>query len=106
MGGIQSESSLPGYPTFSHTYNIYDTSSFKRMYTEFGISPSAEFRFKGDNHGLATVFIYVSYVGSEADNSTTCPGRNNSAMRVEKLSKEFFCFHGHYFYRYSVTFLA
>ena len=72
MGGIQSESSLPGYPTFSHTYNIYDTSSFKRMYTEFGISPSAEFRFKGDNHGLATVFIYVSYVGPEADNSTTC----------------------------------
>ena len=72
MGGIQSESSLPGYPTFSPTYNIYDTSSFKRMYTEFGISPSAEFRFKGYNHGLATVFIYVSYVGPEADNSTTC----------------------------------
>ena len=58
MGGIQSESTLPGDPTFSHTNNNYDTSSFKRMHAEFGISPSAE---EGDNHGLATVFICVIF---------------------------------------------
>ena len=74
-------------------------------YAEFGISPSADFRFKeGDNHGLGSVSVYVSYVGPGVDYSTAYPEKN-SAMRVEKLLKEVFCFHGHYFHRYSVTFL-
>ena len=35
-------------------------------------STSANFRFKeSDNHGLGSVFIYVSYVGPEADHSIT-----------------------------------
>lgn len=55
---------------------------------------------------VSQLFSFVSYFGPEADDSTTCPGRNNSAMRVEKLSKEFFCFHRHYFHRYSVTFFS
>ena len=40
------------------------------------ISPSADFRFKeGDNHSLGSVFVYVSYVGPEADHSAAYPGR-------------------------------
>ena len=101
MGGIQSESALPGDPTFSRIQNNYGTPSFKRICR---ISPSADFRFKGENHGLGSVSVYVSYVGPEADHSTAYPEKN-SAMRVEKLLKEFFCFHGHYFHRYSVIFL-
>ena len=31
MGGIQSESALPGDPTFSRIHNNYDTPSFKRI---------------------------------------------------------------------------
>ena len=70
MGGIQSESALPGDPTFSQINNNYDTPSFKRICTEFGISPSVDSRFKeGYNHGLGSVVIHVSHVGPEADHS-------------------------------------
>ena len=60
MGRIQSESALPGDPTLSQTNNNYDTPSFKRICAEFGISPSADYRFKGsDNHGLGSVFMQM-----------------------------------------------
>ena len=35
MGGIQSESALPGDPTFNQINNDYDTPSFKRICVEF-----------------------------------------------------------------------
>ena len=67
MGGIQSESALPGEPAFSQINNNYDTPLFKRICAEFGISPSADIRFKsGDNHDLGSVFIYVTNAGPMA----------------------------------------
>ena len=67
MGGIQSESALPGDPAFSQINNNYDTPLFKRICAEFGISPSADIRFKsGDNHDLGSVFIYVTNAGPMA----------------------------------------
>ena len=104
MGGIQSEW-LFQVTRLSVGYIIIMARHRSNEYAEFGISPSANFRFKeGDNHGLGSVSVYVSYVGPEVDYSTAYPEKN-SAMRVEKLLKEFFFFHGHYFHRYSVTFL-
>ena len=106
MGGIQSEW-LFQVTRLSAGYIIIMTRHRSNEYAEFGISPSADFLFKeGDGHGLASVSVYVSYVGPEADHSTAYLGRKNSAMRVEKLLKKFFGFHGHYFYRYSVTFYS
>ena len=50
----------------------YAALSFKRICAEFGISSGTGFRFEeGDNHGLGSVFIYVSYVGPKADHSIT-----------------------------------
>ena len=71
MGGIQSESALPGDPTFTQSNNNYATPSTKRIYAEFGISSIIYFRFKeGDNHSLGSVFIYVTNLGPSA----TYPG--------------------------------
>ena len=69
MGGIQSMSALPGNPTFDQKNNKYDMASYKRICAEFGVSPSSDFRFtKLANHGLGSVFIYVS---------TSYPGGHN-----------------------------
>ena len=66
LGGIQSISALPGDPTFSQANNKYDVASYKRICAEFGINPSSDFRLtKGANHGLGSVYIYVSYSGPE-----------------------------------------
>ena len=57
-------------------------------YSEFGISPSANFRFKeGDNHGLGSVSVYVSYLGPEADHSTAYPGRKKFSDESGKAIK-------------------
>ena len=57
-------------------------------YAEFGISPSANFHFKeGDNHGLGSVSVYVSYVGPEADHSTAYPGRKKISDEGGKAIK-------------------
>ena len=67
MGGIQRESALPLNPAFSQINNNYDTPLFKRICAEFGISPSADIRFKsGDKHDLGSVFIYVTNAGPMA----------------------------------------
>ena len=61
MGGIQSISALPGDPTFDRTNNKYDIPSYKRICAEFGIPPTADFRFTGGkNHGLGSVYIGVT----------------------------------------------
>ena len=77
LGGIQSISALPGDPTFSQANNKYDVASYKRICTEFiGINPSSDFRLtKGANHGLGSVYIYVSYSGPEK-NEYDYPGSN------------------------------
>ena len=52
------------------------------------ISPSADFRFKeGDNHSLGSVFVYVSYVGPEADHSAAYPGRKKFSDEGGKAIK-------------------
>ena len=64
LGGVQNSLTLPGDSAFNQTENKYDIPSFKRICTEFGISPNADFRFtKGDNHGLGSVFEYFTNSG-------------------------------------------
>jgi len=61
MGGIQSVSALPGDPTFDISNNKYDIASYKRICAEFGIPPTADFRYTGGkNHGLGSVYIGVT----------------------------------------------
>ena len=74
MGGIQSISALPGDPTFDQFNNKYDVASYKRICNEFGVDPSSDFRFKrGANHGLGSVYIYVTNVGPDKT-SVSYPG--------------------------------
>ena len=61
IGGIQSISALPGDPTFNVIDNHYDIASYKRIWAEFGIAPTSDFRFTGGkNHGLGDVYIGVT----------------------------------------------
>ena len=76
MGGIQSISALPGDPTFDQFNNKYDVASYKRICNEFGVDPSSDFRFTRDaNHGLGSVYIYVTNVGPDKT-SASYPGFN------------------------------
>ena len=71
MGGIQSSIALPGDPPFNEKDNRYDIPSYKRICKEFNVPTDSDFRcHKGDNHGLGSVYIWVSYVGpTETDSS-------------------------------------
>ena len=61
MGGIQSKNALPDDPAFNQKNNPYDIASYKRICAEFGVDPSADFRFTyGQNHGLGYVNIMYS----------------------------------------------
>jgi len=65
MGGIQSVSELPGDPTFNRSNNKYDIASYKRICAEFGIPPTADFRFTGGkNEGLGYVYVGVTGHGA------------------------------------------
>ena len=76
MGGIQSESALPGDSTFNQIKNNFDVASFKRICAEFNISPNTDFRFKrGSNHGLGKIFAWGSYIGPVTIESSY-PGMN------------------------------
>ena len=76
MGGIQSSIALPGDPPFNEKDNRYDIPSYKRICKEFNISTDSDFRcHKGDNHGLGSVYIWVSWVGpSKAGHESSYPG--------------------------------
>ena len=76
MGGIQSSIALPGDPPFNEKDNRYDIPSYKRICKEFNISTDSDFRcHKGENHGLGSVYIWVSYVGpSKAGHKSSYPG--------------------------------
>ena len=76
MGGIQSSIALPGDPPFNEKNNRYDIPSYKRICKEFNVSTDSDFRcHKGDNHGLGSVYIWVSYVGpSKAGHKSSYPG--------------------------------
>ena len=76
MGGIQSSIALPGDPPFNEKNNRYDIPSYKRICKEFNVSTDSDFRcHKGENHGLGSVYIWVSYVGpSEAGHKSSYPG--------------------------------
>jgi len=74
MGGIQSLSALPGDPTFNISSNKYDIASYKRICAEFGIPPTADFRFTGGkNHGLGYVYVGVTGHGATLTH-TAWPG--------------------------------
>ena len=76
MGGIQSISALPGDPTFDQFNNKYDVASYKRICNEFGVDPSSDFRFtRGANHGLGSVYIWITGVGPEKT-YTSYPGHD------------------------------
>jgi len=76
LGGIQSMSALPGDPPFNQYNNHYDVASYKRLCNEFGIDPSSDFRYThGENHGLGSVYVYVSGAGA-SKTDYKCPGWN------------------------------
>ena len=112
MGGIQSESALPGDPTFSRIHNNYDTPSFKLICRIWNMQ-NLEFhqvRTSASKKVIITVsdlfpFMCHMLVRKQIIQQLILEEKN-SAMKVEKLLKEFFCFHGHYFHRYSVTFYS
>ena len=61
MGGIQGKNALPDDPAFDEIKNPYDVAAYKRIYAEFGIDPSTDFRFtRGKNGGLGTVYIWAT----------------------------------------------
>ena len=67
MGGIQSSVALPGDPPFNDKDNRYDTPSYERICKEFNISTDRDFRcIKGPNHGLGTVYIWVTGHGPQS----------------------------------------
>ena len=71
MGGIQSSIALPGDPPFNEKDNRYDIPSYKRICKEFNISTDSDLRcHKGENHGLGSVYIWVSWVGPSKANSS------------------------------------
>ena len=76
MGGIQSSIALPGDPPFNEKDNRYDIPSYKRICKEFNVSTDSDFRcHKGENHGLGSVYIWVSYQGpSKAGHESSYPG--------------------------------
>ena len=76
MGGIQSSIALPGDTPFNEKDNRYDIPSYKRICKEFNISTDSDFRcHKGENHGLGSVYIWVSYIGpSKAGHESSYPG--------------------------------
>ena len=76
MGGIQSSIALPGDPPFNEKDNRYDIPSYKRICKEFNVPTDSDFRcHKGENHGLGSVYIWVSYVGpSKAGHESSYPG--------------------------------
>ena len=74
MGGMQSESALPGDPTFSQTENKFDIPSYKRICSEFQIPPNTDFRFTfGQNFGLGYVNIFYPGEGDFAQKHWTYP---------------------------------
>ena len=76
MGGIQSSIALPGDPPFNEKDNRYDIPSYKRICKEFNVPDNADFRcHKGKNHGLGSVYIWVSYIGPSKTDSSY-PGFN------------------------------
>ena len=87
MGGIQSISALPGDPTFDQFNNKYDVASYKRICNEFGVDPSSDFRFtRGANHGLGSVYIWVSNVGP-SKTYTSYPGHDKFSDEGGTASK-------------------
>ena len=76
MGGIQSSIALPGDPPFNEKDNRYDIPSYKRICKEFNVLTDSDFRcHKGENHGLGSVYIWVSWVGpSKAGHKSSYPG--------------------------------
>ena len=66
MEGNQGESALPDDSTFNQINYNCDTPSFKRS--------RAEFAAEGNNHGLGSVFTYITNVGPSATSESYLGG--------------------------------
>ena len=67
MGGIQSKNALPDDTVFQEDNNPYDVAAYKRIWAEFGIDPSTDFRYtRGKNGGLGTVYNWATGIGPMA----------------------------------------
>ena len=59
LGGIQRVAALPRDKTFDEKSMNFDKASYKRICAEFGLDPSADFRYtQPKNHGLGGVYVY------------------------------------------------
>ena len=88
MGGIQSISALPGDPTFNQFNNKYDVASYKRICAEFGVDPSSDFRYtSGANHGLGSVYIYITNIGPDKTSASYPGGYNKFSDEGGSASK-------------------
>ena len=82
--GIRSISALPGDPTFNQFDNTYDAALSKKIYAEFGIDPSSEFRYTGAaNLRLGSVYIYATGLGPDKT-SYDYPGFNKFSDEGDK----------------------
>ena len=89
MGGIQSISALPDDPTYNQKDNKYDIPSYKRLCAEFGVDPSANFRFThGQNHGLGYVNIKYSDGSDFAYKKWTYPPADLSNPSTQRFADE------------------
>ena len=87
LGGIQNISALLGDNILSQTNNNYDKASYKRICAEFGVDLSSNFRYlRGDNHGLGSVYIYVTNVGQDKT-SRSYAGYNKFSDEGSSASK-------------------
>jgi len=70
LGGIQSISVLPGDLTFNKSDDHYDVASYERICNELGLNSSSDFRFThGANHGLGSIYFYVSGCAMKIENA-------------------------------------
>ena len=87
LRGIQSISALPGDPTFSQTNNKYDVASYKRIFNEFGIDPSSDFRFtSGKNKGL-DAFTSMFHTAAQKKPNMITPAQTNFPRKVVQRQK-------------------
>ena len=54
---------LPQDPVWNAINNPYDRRAFERICNEFGVSPNSDWRNKGPNNGLGTVYFYAHRLG-------------------------------------------
>ena len=66
---------MPGDPRFKQFNNPYDEASYNRIFKEFGINPSSDFRFtRGKNHCLVSIYFYATADAGAMKTGSVYPG--------------------------------